>query len=146
MKLVFVRVANQKSIWLSELSSDLIEKIQYFESAQEHWLKAKRDQETEAIEKIIKPRDYLILCDEKGKEFTSKGFSGELDKIKNKGPNRIVFVIGGAYGFDESLKSKANLLISLSKMTLNHTVAYAVLLEQVYRALAISKNHPYHHE
>jgi 23S rRNA (pseudouridine1915-N3)-methyltransferase len=146
MKFVFVRVTNQKCIWLTELSSELIEKIQHFESAQEHWVKAKREQETEAIEKILKPRDYLILCDEMGKEFTSKGFSTELDKIKNKGPSRIVFAVGGAYGFDESLRSKANLQISLSKMTLNHTVAYAVLLEQVYRALAISKNHPYHHE
>lgn len=94
----------------------------------------------------LKAGDKLILLDDKGKNFSSLGFSEHLQQQMNSGIKRLVFVVGGPYGFDESVYAKAQAKLSLSKMTFSHQMIRLFFVEQVYRALTILKNEPYHHE
>lgn len=101
--------------------------------------------EGELILKELKPTDELILLDEKGKEYTSVGFSEFIQKKLNSGIKQLVLVIGGPYGFSEEVRKKAISKISLSKMTFSHQMIRLFIVEQVYRAFTILKNEPYHH-
>lgn len=104
-----------------------------------------KQKEGEAILKKLQPGDYLILLDEKGKEYTSVEFARALTQLFNQAHKNICFVIGGAYGFSNDLYSRANAKISLSKMTYNHQLIRAIFSEQLYRAFTIINNEPYHH-
>jgi len=104
-----------------------------------------RRQEGQRILDALDPRDYLILCDERGNQETSPGFASLLGRIERQA-RRPVLVIGGAMGVSDALRQRANFVLSLSKMTLPHALARVVLLEQVYRAFTIKAGHPYHHE
>lgn len=97
------------------------------------------------LSKISNP-DYLVLLDEKGKEFTSKNFAQFIQKQMNSGIKNLVFVIGGPYGFSEAVYKRANQKIALSQMTFSHQLVRVIFLEQLYRGLAILNNHPYHHQ
>ena len=90
--------------------------------------------------------DYLILLDEKGKELSSLAFSSFIEKKIQSGIKRLVFAVGGAYGFSDEVYSHSNELISLSKMTFSHQIIRVIFLEQLYRAFSIIKGEPYHHE
>nr|WP_319401931.1 23S rRNA (pseudouridine(1915)-N(3))-methyltransferase RlmH [uncultured Carboxylicivirga sp.] len=94
----------------------------------------------------LQPGDQLILLDENGKEFTSVAFSDFIEKKMVSGLKRIIFVIGGPYGFSDEVYSKASSKISLSKMTFSHQMVRLFFVEQVYRAMTILKNEPYHHQ
>jgi 23S rRNA (pseudouridine1915-N3)-methyltransferase len=89
--------------------------------------------------------DRVILLDETGKEFDSKGFSQFVDKQFSMGGKRICFVVGGAYGFTEEVRKTAHASIALSKLTFPHQLVRAVFLEQLYRAFTIVRNEKYHH-
>ena len=105
-----------------------------------------KTKEGELIIKNIKPTEDVILLDERGREFSSIEFAKTLqDKISYIGKD-IVFVIGGAYGFSDAVKQRANSKISLSKMTFSHQMVRAIFVEQLYRAFTIMKGEPYHHE
>jgi 23S rRNA (pseudouridine1915-N3)-methyltransferase len=104
------------------------------------------DQETELIRRRCKPGAFLIALDEKGKQFSSVDLAGELKKLLESTAQEVVFVVGGAYGLSPSLKQEAKLIWSLSKLTLPHQLARVFTLEQIYRALTILKNIPYHHD
>jgi 23S rRNA (pseudouridine1915-N3)-methyltransferase len=97
------------------------------------------------LSKISNP-DYLVLLDEKGKEFTSKNFAQFIQKQMNSGIKNLVFVIGGPYGFSEAVYKRAKQKIALSQMTFSHQLVRVIFLEQLYRGLAILNNHPYHHQ
>ena len=90
--------------------------------------------------------DTLILLDEKGKEFDSKSFSNFLQQKMNASIKRLVFVIGGPYGFSAEVYNKATSIIALSKMTFSHQMIRPFFAEQVYRAFSILNNEPYHHQ
>ena len=90
--------------------------------------------------------DQLVLLDDKGKDFTSIEFSQYLQKKMNSGIKQLVLVIGGPYGFSDSIYKKAIAKISLSKMTFSHQMIRLFTVEQIYRAFTILKNEPYHHE
>jgi 23S rRNA (pseudouridine1915-N3)-methyltransferase len=90
--------------------------------------------------------DYVILLDEKGKELRTLEFSGALGKMSLLPKKRIVFVIGGAWGFPETVYTRADYKMSLSKMTFPHQLVRLLFLEQLYRAFTIIKGEPYHHE
>jgi len=107
------------------------------------YLKNKEGQE---VIKKLTNADYVVLLDEKGKEFTSREFAGYLQKRMNAGTKNLVFVIGGAYGFSEELYHKANDKIALSKMTFSHQLIRLIFAEQLYRAMTIINNHPYHND
>jgi 23S rRNA (pseudouridine1915-N3)-methyltransferase len=101
--------------------------------------------EAELILKKIKPNDYLVLLDERGKEYNSVQFSGALQKLMSSLQSNLIFIVGGAYGFDEKVYKRANMLLSLSKMTFSHQMIRLFFLEQLYRAMTIIRNEPYHH-
>ena len=89
--------------------------------------------------------DYIILLDENGKQFTSVEFSENIEKLMASGNKRIVFVIGGPYGFSQDVYAKANAKMSLSPMTFSHQMVRLIFVEQLYRAFTILKGEPYHH-
>ena len=105
-----------------------------------------KEKEGDLIFKELSPTDQLILLDEKGKDFRSIEFSNFLQKKMNSGIKQLVFVIGGPYGFSESIYQKSQGKVSLSKMTFSHQMIRLFMLEQLYRAFTILKNEPYHHE
>lgn len=105
-----------------------------------------KEKEGELIMSKISATDVLILLDENGKSFSSIGFSDELQKKMNAGIKTLVFVIGGPYGFSETVLAKANSKISLSQMTFSHQMVRLFFIEQIYRSFTILKNEPYHHQ
>ena len=105
-----------------------------------------KKKEGELILQKISTKDYLVLLDEKGKTFTSLGFAEYIKEKQNYLPKNLVFLIGGAYGFSESVYQRADAKISLSAMTFSHQIIRVVFLEQLYRAFSIIKGGPYHHE
>lgn len=84
--------------------------------------------------------DFLIALDENGLQFSSIDFANNIEKITKP----ISFLIGGAFGLSNEVKQKANLLLSLGKLTLPHVLARVILVEQIYRSYTITTNHPYH--
>ncbi len=90
--------------------------------------------------------DYVVLLDERGKEFTSKDFSSFIEKKMQTVAKRLVFVVGGPYGFSDDVYQRANEKISLSKMTFPHDLIRLVFTEQLYRSFTIMNNEPYHHD
>lgn len=107
-------------------------------------------QETGRIEKQLskfKPGTFTtIALDERGKKHTSRSFANSLKTIENQGVQSLIFLIGGADGFAQTLKDQADLCFSLSDLTLPHMLVRPLLLEQVYRASTILQNHPYHRD
>ncbi len=102
--------------------------------------------EGELILQQIQPGDELFLLDEKGRSFSSRAFSEFIDKKVMSGVKRLVFVIGGPYGFSDEVYQKAIGRISLSEMTFSHQMVRLIFVEQLYRAMSISKGEPYHHD
>ena len=102
--------------------------------------------EGEAILRLISDSDHLTLLDEHGAEYRSIEFAEVLQRRMSSGVKRLVFVIGGPYGFSDAVYQRANSKISLSKMTFSHQIVRAIFTEQLYRAFTILKNEPYHHE
>lgn len=105
-----------------------------------------KEKEGELILAKLKPTDHLILLDENGENFSSIGFSQFIQKKMNSGIKTLVLVIGGPYGFSESVYKKANGKIALSKMTFSHQMIRMIIVEQLYRAFTILNNEPYHHQ
>jgi 23S rRNA (pseudouridine1915-N3)-methyltransferase len=101
--------------------------------------------EGELILRQIQPSDTVVLLDEHGKEFRSIEYARWLQQ-RQQTARRLVFVIGGPYGFSDAVYSRANEKISLSKMTFSHQMVRLIFTEQLYRACTIIKGEPYHHE
>lgn len=109
-------------------------------------LEQQKVKEGELILKSLQAGDYLVLLDEKGKEYTSLKFADYIEKKTHTVPKRLVFVIGGPYGFSDDVYNKANEKLTLSKMTFSHQMVRLIFVEQLYRAMTILNNEPYHHE
>lgn len=92
----------------------------------------------------LKNDDLLILLDEKGEMFTSVGFASYLDRRLQSPYRRLIFQVGGAFGFSDAVYQRANARLALSKMTFSHQMVRLFFLEQLYRAMTILKNEPYH--
>lgn len=97
------------------------------------------------ILEYVKGDDYLILLDENGQTFSSEKFALHVQKILNRGRKKVVFVIGGPYGFSPDVYARADEKISLSAMTFTHQMVRLFFTEQIYRAFTILNNEPYHH-
>ena len=102
--------------------------------------------EGDALLKKLQASDFLTVLDEKGKTYTSEDFAGFLQKKMNSGLKKLVFVVGGPYGFSDAIYQRANATISLSCMTFSHQMVRPFFLEQLYRGFTILKNEPYHHK
>lgn len=102
--------------------------------------------EGECILALVQESDFVVLLDERGAEHRSVEFAEWMGKRMSSGLKRLVFVIGGPYGFSEEVYRRANQQISLSRMTFSHQIVRAIFMEQIYRAFTILNNEPYHHE
>ena len=105
-----------------------------------------KEKEAVLILEKLNSANFSVLLDERGKEFTSVEFAGFLQKTMNAGTRELFFIIGGAYGVAESVKQKVDLTVSLSRMTFTHQVIRLLFAEQLYRAMTILKNEPYHND
>jgi 23S rRNA (pseudouridine1915-N3)-methyltransferase len=105
-----------------------------------------RSKEGENILAHIKAGDWVVLLDDKGKEYSSLAFSQQIEKKQLQRIKNLIFVVGGAYGFSKPLYARCDEQLSLSKMTFSHQIIRIIFLEQLYRAYSILHNEPYHHE
>lgn len=104
-----------------------------------------KEKEGEMILKMIQPSDHVVLLDEHGKSLRSIEFAEWIEQ-KQIHARKLVFVIGGPYGFSPKIYERANEKLSLSKMTFSHQMIRLIFIEQIYRACTIIKGEPYHHE
>ena len=102
--------------------------------------------EGESFLKRLDNKDFLILLDERGKQFSSIEFSKYLESRLQHAHRKLIFLIGGAFGFSDAIYFRANQKISLSKMTFSHQMIRVFFLEQLYRAMTILRKEPYHNE
>lgn len=109
-------------------------------------MEQQKEKEGELILKALQPGDVVVLLDEHGKEFRSVEFADWIEKKMHTVGKRLVFIVGGPYGFAPSVYAVAREKISLSKMTFSHQMIRLIFVEQLYRAMTILNNGPYHHE
>lgn len=156
MKILFLSIATAKEEW-SHAAIDLyLRKMNPFHPTEYKTLKpkkysredadVKRKEDTVCLLKELTADDYVILFDERGKKFNSQQFSKNLEMALMSGKKRIVFIVGGAFGVSDELRSRAQAVVGLSDMIMNHLVAQVVVMEQVYRGFTILKNLPYHNQ
>ncbi len=104
-----------------------------------------RKEEGRLILERLSPQDFVVILDERGKHFTSVDFANQLQKWMNTGTKRIVFVVGGAFGFSDEVYQRADFKMALSSLTLTHQMVRLFFVEQLYRAFTILRNEKYHH-
>jgi 23S rRNA (pseudouridine1915-N3)-methyltransferase len=156
MILQFLFVGGDKEPWLREFEAEYVKKLSRFYKIEVVRMKpskddrgqstVKRKSESQLFLDRVKTSDYVVVFDERGEVFTSTQFSKKMERWLGAGRARIVFCVGGAFGFDDEMRSRADQVVSLSSFVLNHHLAQAVVMEQVYRAISIQKNLPYHNE
>jgi 23S rRNA (pseudouridine1915-N3)-methyltransferase len=156
MKLILLVVGKTNDAWIKTAIADYEQRLKHYLPFQmevipdlkstkhltEEQVKAR---EAEAILAWNKPGDVMVLLDEKGEQYSSEGFSTYLQKKMNAGIRNLIFVVGGPYGFAPSVYEAAGERISLSRMTFSHQMVRVFFVEQVYRAMTILSNEPYHH-
>ena len=105
-----------------------------------------KQQEGELIQKQLQAGDHVVLLDEHGKELRSVEFSRWMEQKMQTVGKRLVFIIGGPYGFSPEVYARASEKLSLSPMTFSHQMVRLIFVEQLYRAMTIMRGEPYHHE
>lgn len=157
MKIILVVIGKTNGKFLIEGINEYTKRLSYYIPFNIEYLpdvknnkKLSEDQqktlEGNTILGALEKSDYVVLLDEHGKEFTSVEFSKYIEKKMTTVPKRLVFIVGGPYGFAQEVKDRANEKISLSKMTFSHEMIRLIFTEQLYRAMTIMNNEPYHHE
>lgn len=157
MKIVFIQTGKTRSTDIANIEAEYYKRIgRYlpFEALVIPDLKKTKNlsedevkkREAELIQKELNPGDHIVLLDDKGKEFTSLKFAAHLQQVMNRGVKRLVFIVGGPYGFDSTIYALSQEKLSLSRMTFSHQIIRAIFAEQLYRAFSIINNEPYHHE
>ena len=109
-------------------------------------LEQQKQAEGELIMKQLQSSDSVVLLDERGKEMRSVDFAEWVEKRQQTVGKRLVFIIGGPYGFSKDVYDRKQEMLSVSKMTFSHQMIRLIFTEQLYRAMTIIKNEPYHHE
>jgi len=155
MKIYIIQIGKTKDKNIAELVSEYIKrtspyaKVEFITLNEEKLTSSKTKEKIIELEgeKILKniSSEFVVALDEKGKQFASTDFARIIKKQKDAG-QKITFIIGGAYGLSNEVKAKANLILSLSKMTFTHEMARLFLMEQVYRAFSIIAGKGYHNE
>jgi 23S rRNA (pseudouridine1915-N3)-methyltransferase len=157
MKITFLTVGKTEDAYLKEGIDKYVKRLKHYtklELVEINELKntkaltadQQKAKEAELILKKISPLDHVVLMDEKGNEYTSTQFAAYINKKEISLSANLIFVIGGPYGFDQSVYQRANDKISLSRMTFSHQMVRLFFVEQLYRAYTILKGEPYHHE
>ncbi len=156
MKIRLITVFRNENETVNELTDDYVKRIAHYTKIELVPVKVRRTQkeltiveqkkeEAELILKHIQPGDYVVILDELGKEFTSAKFADYIRQKMDTSVKSLVFIIGGAFGFDERLYESKDDMICLTRLTLPHQLAKLVFVEQLYRAFTIIKNEKYHH-
>ncbi|MCQ6958194.1 23S rRNA (pseudouridine(1915)-N(3))-methyltransferase RlmH [Mucilaginibacter aquariorum] len=157
MKITFITVGKTEDAYLKDGIEKYVKRLKHYTKLEmvdlpelkntkaltEDQQKAK---EAELILKKITVQDHVILLDENGMEFTSVQFANYINKRSVSSSANLIFVVGGPYGFDQSVYQRANDKISLSRMTFSHQMVRLFFVEQLYRAYSIIKGEPYHHQ
>lgn len=157
MKTVLVVVGKNTDVNIGKLVDEYVGRINHYmpfgievvpelKNAKNLSMDQQKEKEAELLQKVFQPGDYIILLDEHGRERRSVEFAQWIQKKMSAGPRRIVFVVGGPYGFAPSIHQMRNEEISLSQMTFSHQMIRLLFVEQIYRAMTILHNEPYHHE
>jgi len=157
MKITLLQIDKTDQKWVDEGFDLYLKRIQHYVSFSVTTIiypKSNRNKSTEQQKKeeaILLLRefnkfDFIVLLDENGQQFTSLDFSTQINKWNLSGKKNLAFVIGGPYGFDETIYEKVKNKISLSKMTFSHQMVRVFFIEQLYRAYSILKGEKYHHE
>ncbi len=155
MKLTFVFAGSHSDRDMSEAADRYLNRIKHFYPVQLIEVKPERGRQSASDEAIIRrqsarlaaaipERGYTVVLDERGQPFDSLRFAKWLERLTIDSPDGVNFVVGGDVGMDQSVKERADKLLSLSAMTLPHQIARVVLLEQIYRACTLMRNIPYH--
>ncbi len=149
MKIRIIAVGRQKSSPTLDLCDEYLKRMKWSVSIKE--IDAPKGstsaQEAPLINKALPPSAFIVALDERGETLTSPEFASKLSKWYNQAPgNEIIFLIGGADGFDIEIRKKANFLMSFGKQTWPHMLVRVMLLEQIYRAQQIIAGHPYHRQ
>ena len=155
MKLSIIIVGKTNETWLANGIEKYFKRIKHYVSFEILTVNDKnkgnlkpeecKKFEGEKILSLVNEKDYICLLDEKGRQFTSLEFSEWINKEFVINRKKIVFIIGGAYGFSPALYKRANCMLSLSSMTYSHQIIRLFFLEQLYRTFTILNNEPYHH-
>jgi 23S rRNA (pseudouridine1915-N3)-methyltransferase len=157
MKITFITVGKTEDTYLKDGIEKYVKRLKHYTKLEmvdipelkntkaltEDQQKAK---EAELILKKITVQDHVILLDENGMEFTSVQFANYINKRSVSSSANLIFIVGGPYGFDQSVYQRANDKISLSRMTFSHQMVRLFFVEQLYRAYSIIKGEPYHHQ
>lgn len=157
MSLQFLLISDTEKGFVTEGENQYLKRIQRFIPfekvvipSNKKWNSLPPDKrKTEEGKKIleqVKSNDYLILLDERGKQFSSISFSKQVEQWLANTSGNVIFVIGGAHGFSDDVYQRANQKLSLSTMTFSHQLIRVIFLEQLYRAFTILHGHPYHNE
>ena len=157
MKLILLVVGKTNDAWAKTAIAEYEKRLKHYlpfqievipdlkstKNLTEEQVKAR---EAESILAWNKPGDVMVLLDENGEQYSSEGFSVLLQKKMNAGIRNLVFVVGGPYGFAPSVYAACKERMSLSKMTFSHQMVRVFMVEQIYRAMTILNNEPYHHQ
>lgn len=131
---------------LAHLSNFEIELLPDIKNTKSMPSEVQKIKEGELILKLLQPTDYVVILDERGKEMSSEELAAWVEKYESQATNkRLVYVIGGPYGFSTDVYNRSNERLSLSKMTFSHQMVRLIFVEQLYRAYTIIKGMPYHH-
>ena len=156
MKILLLTIGNTDKNYIKEGIDDYVRRLSFYipfetrvipdlKNRSTLSLELQKEKEGQLILNLVQTADYVILLDERGTEFTSAGFSKWIEKRMIAGIRQIVFVIGGPYGFSKLVYQRADFKISLSQLTYSHQMVRLFFVEQLYRAMTILKNEPYHH-
>lgn len=157
MKILFLMIGKTVDKRLTTLIDEYAERVKHYmpfdmevipelKNTKALSAEKQKEKEGELLQKQLRDGDYIVLLDEGGKELRSIEFAVYLEKKQSQVARRLVFVVGGPYGFSPTLYKLAKEKISLSKMTFSHQMIRLFFVEQLYRAMTILRGEPYHHE
>lgn len=157
MKVVFLTVGKTSTPYIAAATDDFIRRASRYQPVEMVCLpdikagkglteEQQKQREGQAIIAALQPSDMVVLLDERGRQLTSREFAGEIERGMNAGLKRMVFIVGGPYGFSPEVYARANKQLSLSKMTFTHEMVRLFFAEQIYRAMTIMRGEPYHHD
>lgn len=157
MKTLFIVIGKTTDKRMETLIDEYVQRINHYisfeiivipelKNAKNLSFEQQKSEEAELLKRQLQPGDYLVLLDEHGRERRSVEFAQWMQKRMTAAPRRLVFVVGGPYGFAPEIHKMAQEEISLSLMTFSHQMIRLLFTEQVYRAMTIIRGEPYHHE
>ena len=157
VKILLITIGNTDKKYMKEGIDDYVKRLSFYipfeiriipdiKNRSSLSAELQKEKEGQLILNQVSSGDHVVLLDERGVELSSIEFSKWIEKKMIAGLRQVVFVIGGPYGFSKAVYQRSDSEISLSKMTFSHQMVRLIFVEQVYRAMTIIKNEPYHHE